>query len=137
MPKHLFNASRLEPIQVDSLQTPFLFLSAIGKVVRKRIWVSQAYAKCLVQPTARCHQGQSCFRAASNSGAQSLLCMQMQEDIIKKAIEIAVSNPSTVNRYFPLCSSEEISINMPKAQDCSRNLLLPTILFLSPSLRIT
>ena len=93
-----------------------------------------AYAKCLVQLTAQCHQGQSRFRSASDSGARSLLCMQMEKHIIKKAIEMAMSNPSTVNGYFPLCSSEEISINMPKAQDCSRDLLVPTTLFLSPSL---
>lgn len=96
-----------------------------------------AHAKRCVPPTARCHQGQSCFRVASDSGAWPLLCMQMEKGIIKTAIEIAVSNPSTVNRYFPLCSSKEISINIPKAQDCSRDLLVPTVLFLSPSLQIT
>lgn len=41
MPKHLFNAPRLASIRVDSLQTPFLFLRAIGKQVRKRPWVLQ------------------------------------------------------------------------------------------------
>lgn len=121
MPNPLFNASRLASIQVD-----------YGETSEEEYEGFPASAERLVQPTARCQQGQSCFRAASDSGAvcKCMLCMQMEKDIIKKAIEIAISNPFTVNRYFPLCSSEKISINMPKAQDGSRDLLLPSCFYL-------
>lgn len=122
MSKHLFNAPRLAPIQVDSLQTPFIFLSAIVKQLRREHGVT-AHAECLMQPTAQCQQGQSSFRAASHGRAHLLLCRPMGTGTIKNAVEVALSNPSTINRYFLPCYSEEISINMPEAQDYSRNLL--------------
>lgn len=107
MLKHLFNASGLASVQVDSLQTPFLFLSAVGKQMGRGCGVSSA---CKVPGAA---QSAIKDRAASSSTAWLLLCMQMETAIIKSAAEIAVSNPSTANTYFLLCSSEEISINMP------------------------
>lgn len=119
MLKHLFNAFRLASVQVDSLQTPFLFLSAVGKQMGRGCEVSSA---CKVPCAARSAIKD---RAASTSRAWFLLCMQIETGIIKSATEIAVPNPSTANRYFLLCSSEEISINVPKAQVCSRHLLVP------------
>lgn len=119
MLKHLLNASRLASVQVDSLQTPFLFLSTVGKQMGRGCGASCA---CKVPDAA---QRAIKDRAASTSRAWLLLCMQMETGIIKSAAEIAVSNPHTANRYFLLCSSEEISINMPKAQDCSRDLPVP------------
>lgn len=82
-----------------------------------------------MQPTAQCYHRQSSFRAASDSdltGAWPLLCIQKEGDKIKKASKIALSNPCAVNRHFPLCSSDEISINMPQAQDCGGDLPVPT-----------
>lgn len=133
VPEHLPNVSRLASIQAHSLHAPFLCLSAIGKQAiseEENLGFTARAGRCLMQPTARCCHGQSCFKAASNSnltGAWPLLCIQMEGDKIKKASKIALSNPCTVNRHFPLCSSEEISINIPQAQECGGYLPVPTV----------